>query len=331
MRAFLVLSAILALAAAAFVVAPLWRSQVRRLAALVAIGLPLAALGLYAWTSDWSWDQPSAPTATNVPGNLEEVVSLLARRLEERPDDVMGWKLLGRSRAVMGDYPGARDAFGEAYTRSAGRDVEATAGYAEALMLNDERELEGRAGRLFEEALALDPADARALWYGGIVAWRRGDIDTARQRWQALQGQELPAEISRAVAERLAALDSAKPSEAAAAAGEGIALLVDVAPALSGRVPAGGALYVIARTAGAGPPLAVARHGLAGWPRSLRLTDADAMLPGTSLQDQGTLRITVRISRSGQPTAASGDLFGEVGYDPAVAGPVALTIDRIVP
>jgi hypothetical protein len=61
------------------------------------------------------------------------------------------------------------------------------------------------------------------------------------------------------------------------------------------------------------------------------MTDADAMLPGTSLAGAGPLRIVARISRQGGPIAASGDLFGEVGYDPASASPVTVTIDRVVP
>ncbi|TAK55505.1 MAG: hypothetical protein EPO25_03685, partial [Gammaproteobacteria bacterium] len=255
--AFLVISAGLALAAVAFICVPLWRAGGRSFAATIAVGLPLAALGLYTWTSDWSWEQPPEQAASRMPGSLEEVVALLARRLAEQPDDVTGWKLLGRSRAVMGDYPGARDAFAEAYTRSAGRDAEAVSGYAEALVLNDERELEGRAGQLFEDALVLAPGDARALWFGGLVAWRRGDPETARQRWQALQAQDIPPEIRQAVAERLAALDAPAASTTGAARGEGIAVRIELAPALVDRVPASGALYLIARTAATGPPLAV--------------------------------------------------------------------------
>jgi hypothetical protein len=55
------------------------------------------------------------------------------------------------------------------------------------------------------------------------------------------------------------------------------------------------------------------------------------MLPGTSLAGAGPLTLIARISASGQPVAASGDLFGEVGYDFASAHPASITIDRIVP
>jgi hypothetical protein len=61
------------------------------------------------------------------------------------------------------------------------------------------------------------------------------------------------------------------------------------------------------------------------------MTNADSMLPGTSLSGGGPLRIVARVSSGGEPTATSGDLFGEVGYDFSSASPVNVTIDRIVP
>jgi cytochrome c-type biogenesis protein CcmH len=90
-------------------------------------------------------------------------------------------------------------------------------------------------------------------------------------------------------------------------------------------------LFVIARRGSGGPPLAVQRHPAGAWPRSVRLTDADAMLPGISLASGGPLKLVARISTSGQPVAASGDLVGEVGYDFDSAHPASITIDRIVP
>lgn len=209
MSAFIAIAVLLALAAAAFLAVPLWRSGARLAAVLLAGCLPLLALGLYAANGDRAWTRPAAPAAAPMPGSLEQVVKLLATRLEERPEDVSGWKLLGRSRAVLGDFAGARDAFAQAYERTAGNDAEAVVGYGEALVMLDESELDGQAGRLFEAALRLAPDEPRALWYGGLSARRRGDGDTARQRWQALQRQELPPEIRQAVADRLAELDRA--------------------------------------------------------------------------------------------------------------------------
>jgi hypothetical protein len=54
-------------------------------------------------------------------------------------------------------------------------------------------------------------------------------------------------------------------------------------------------------------------------------------MPGTSLASAGPVRLIARISRTGQPTATSGDPYGEVGYDFATTKLVTMTIDRVVP
>ena len=304
-------------------------------ATIVAAGLPLVAFAVYFWVSNWSWDAaqqvadaPSAP-------DIQQMVAKLKDRLSLRPDDVEGWKMLGRSSTVLGDYPAARDAFLQAYTRSQGQDPDAVVGYAESLVLNDERAIDGQAAELFEKAVTMAPDNARALWYGGIVAYRRGEIALAQQRWVELQNQELPPDLRQMVAERLSELDkqpdAPPPSAGTARPTAAVASIsIDLAPALAARVPPEATLFVIARRGEGGPPLAVVRRPVGAWPVVITMSDANAMLPGTSLASAGALRLIARISRSGQPTATTGDLYGEVGYDFATTGPVTLTIDRIV-
>jgi cytochrome c-type biogenesis protein CcmH len=342
---FIALCALLAGIAVAVLVRPLlWPARTAESAAerspvaatVVAALLPLAAFAAYFLATNWSWDpvQQSAPAQAP---DLQRMVAQLRERLTRQPDDLEGWKLLGRSATVLGDYGLAREAFGEAFTRSKGQDADAVVGYAESMVLNDERAIDGQAADLFEQALALNPDNARGLWYGGIVAYRRGDLALAQQRWVELQNHDLPPDLRQVVAERLAEIDRARggttaaASPAPAAAAGGIELTIELAPALAGQAPPGTMLFVIARRGDAGPPLAVTRRPIGAWPVSLRLTDADAMLPGTSLAAGGPVKVIARISRSGQPVAASGDLFGETGYDFASAHPARITIDRIVP
>jgi hypothetical protein len=54
------------------------------------------------------------------------------------------------------------------------------------------------------------------------------------------------------------------------------------------------------------------------------------MIPGTSLTQVDDLQLVARVSLTGRPVASSGDLFGEVRYDPASTGRITLTIDRVV-
>ena len=303
-------------------------------AAIVAAAFPVAAFLIYFTLSNWDWHAPVEPPPAAAP-DLTRVIAELQKRLASQPADVEGWKLLGRSATVLGDYPLARRAFGEAYTRTQGSDADAVVGYAEVMILMDEREIDGEAAQLFERALEMAPDNARALWYGGIVAYRRGDMALAQQRWIELQDHDLPADLRQVLAERLAEIERAegKPAATADAAPptSAIDLTVAIDPALAARVPANATLFVIARRGSGGPPLAVQRRPVGPWPVSLRLSDADAILPGITLAGAGPLTLVARISLSGQPIASSGDLFGEVGYDFASARPASLTINRTVP
>ena len=346
MTLFITLCALLVALAVVLLVYPLLRSasadpqaapQAYIAATVVAALLPLVAFAAYFWASNWSWDagRHAAPTGA---ADIQQMVGQLQERLSRQPDDLEGWKLLGRSAVVLGDFPLAREAFGKAFTMSQGRDPDAMVGYAEALVAIDEREIDGQAADLFEQALQLDPDNARALWYGGIIAYRRGDIPLARERWVELQNHELPPDLRQIVAERLAELAKTQGEPPAAgtpapgaAAPAGIQLSIGVAPALAAQVPVDATLFVIARRGESGPPIAVVRRPIGSWPVNVTMTDADTMMPGMTLAGDGPLRLIARISRAGQPAAASGDLFGEVGYDFAAARPVQVTIDRVVP
>ena len=343
---FIAICALLTAAAVAMLVWPLLRrakagaeSAPRSgiAATVVGVVMPLAAFAIYFLATSWSWD-PARHAETAAAGDLQQMVAQLQGRLANQPDDIEGWKLLGRSATVMGDYGLARDAFEHANEQTQGQDPEALVGFAESLVLNDEREIEGRAAAMFEKALAMDPDNARALWYGGIVAYRRGDLPLAQQRWVELQNHDLPPDLRQVVAERLAEIDKAQgrtPAIAAAASAApatgSIELNIDVAPPLAGKVPQGATLFVIARRGEGGPPLAVVRRAAGAWPQRISMTDANAMLPGVSLASGGALKVIARVSSSGQPVAVSGDLFGEVGYDFSSADPATITIDRIVP
>lgn len=347
MTSFILLAACLLAVAIAVLAWPLLRKRAiegggrATIAAAVVAGLlPAAAFLIYFSASNWDWNPPAsqppgmAGTSLTKP-QIERAVAELQSKLAKEPDDVASWKLLGRSATVIGNYPVAKQAFGEAYARTQGNDAEAVVGYAESMVLVDERAIDGEAANLFEKALELAPDNPRALWYGGIVAYRRGDMALAQQRWVDLQEYDIPPDLRQVVAERLAELEQTvgKPAaKAGAAAATGrIDVSIALAPALAGQVPPGATLFIIARRGTGGPPLAVRRGPVGAWPVSASLSDADAMLPGIKLEEGGPLTVIARISKSGQPIAGSGDLFGEVGYDFASAKPANITIDRIVP
>ena len=110
---------------------------------------------------------------------------------------------------------------------------------------------------------------------------------------------------------------------------DGIELEVSLDPALAARVPGPTPVFIIARNAAGGPPLAVIRSSTTELPKSVRLTDANAMMEGVTFLDQDELELVARVSLSGSPAQRPGDLYGAVNYRRGNGGTARIRIDRI--
>jgi cytochrome c-type biogenesis protein CcmH len=320
MLLFAILAATLVLLAIALVTMPLLRGPTRApWAALGCIGVLLAgSVGLYATWSNWSW--PGEPTASKP----ADMVSRLARRLEREPGDLDGWLLLGRSYAAMGQSPLAMRAYERADRLAGGRNAEALTGMAELLVLQDDGALAGRAGDLFERALAIDPKAGKALFFGAVAAMRRGELPVARERFATLLTLDPPAEVRPLIEKQVAALDAAMTAAA-------VRVTVKITGKLAGVAKTDAPLFVLVRDPDSpGPPLAAKRFP-AKFPLEVELTAADAMMPGRAIQAGRRVQVVARISRTGKPEAASGDPYGEVSYDVGRDGAREIVIDRVMP
>jgi cytochrome c-type biogenesis protein CcmH len=109
-----------------------------------------------------------------------------------------------------------------------------------------------------------------------------------------------------------------------------VAVNIQLAPALKSRLKPEASLFVFAREPGGrGPPLAAKRLTSAAIGTQVHLTAADSMMPGRVLSAGQRVSITARISFSGQPIPAAGDLYGEVSTDVGRGGALDLLIDRV--
>jgi cytochrome c-type biogenesis protein CcmH len=123
----------------------------------------------------------------------------------------------------------------------------------------------------------------------------------------------------------------AAPGAAAASSSEALATVnIRIAPDLKSRLTGEVPLFVFAREpGGGGPPLAAKRLTSAALGSQVRLSAADSLIPGRSLVAGQKVSITARISFSGQPLPAAGDLYGELTYEVGHDGVRDLLIDRI--
>jgi cytochrome c-type biogenesis protein CcmH len=284
---------------------------------------------------------------TYQPGVLEQraeqmqLVDQLAARLRQQPDDVQGWRLLGRSYLVLGLYDQARGALREAWERTPdpNRDDSLKLDYAEAEILADRSTLGGEAGQLVEEVLTAEPGNPKALWYGGQRALGLGQNDVVRERLTRLLSLGAPEEIAQIVRSQLAQLPGASgggvpeggPQQSAAATGPSVRITVRLGDEFSAAdLAADSSLFIFARAPQGGPPVAVMRQPASAVPGEFVLSDANSMIPGRSLEDFEELELIARISTSGQSQEQPGDLYAELPFHPGKDQTAELVIDKVV-
>lgn len=164
-----------------------WRDRLA-LAALV-VGVPLGALGLYgALGSPSVPDEPLAARAPQAAPGVdphEPFIAELEERLAGQPDDVEGWRTLGRTYLVIGRPQEAVSALRNAWALEEG-DPGIASELGEALVFEAEGIVTPEARDLFEEARAADPADLAAPFYLGLAHAQRGEPEAALAVWRPL-------------------------------------------------------------------------------------------------------------------------------------------------
>jgi len=347
MITFLVVAACMAAIAATAVAVPLLRDRNSRMVGAIAAVLVIgAAAGLYPLWSNWNWHAPAAAAAAPKPDILA-MVAKLEQHMRDHPDDMQGWLMLGRSYVALNRSDDAVTAYDHAHRL--GKNADAALGLGEALSMRAGGDITPEAAQLFEEALTLSPDNPKALLYGGFAAAIRGDRTLARSRWQALKDLHPPPQIVQMLDARIAELGPSGAAGDAQAAPAGtssspagtntsavgsapaeVAVNIQLAPALKSRLKSEASLFVFAREPdGRGPPLAAKRLTSAAIGTQVHLTAADSMIPGRVLLAGKRVSVTARISFSGQPIPAAGDLYGEVSTDVGHGGALDLLIDRV--
>lgn len=344
---FWIIAAVLCLAAVLFAVWPIWKSARRltpMLAGVVVFTVGLAA-ALYGHLGDP--ELPSGRGGEATLADMDAVMDSLRARLEANPEDVNGWKMLGRSSLQLRQFDEAVAAFEKAMELEDGRDAQTHVDLALALLSRDQTGIEGRPAALIESALALDPNNPSALFYSGTAAAERGDTELAASRWEVLLGLNPPPEIRAILEQRIAQWRGepvpAGPGVAAvpAPAAEASPPAADPDAVVTARVVlsedamrsirADANVFLIARDpAQPSPPIAVSRLRVSELPSIVSLGDEQSMVAGRSLSGFEEFELLARVSLSGGPAAAPGDWFGTLLVRPAESNSVFLSIDRQV-
>lgn len=347
MTIFVLLAAVLTLAGVALIAVPLLKKKPVEYspapwAALIAAGvLVIGSAVLYVRLTNWSWNPKAAEDTP------QTMVARLARRLEQNPDNLEGWLLLGRSYTQLQELQLATRAFQRADRLAGGKSAEALIGEAEALARSDEAELDGRAAKLIEQALAVDPNSGKALFFGAAVAMRKGELPLAKERFTKLLALDPPDNIKPLIQKQIDQIDqqlagggptlaagpAGAPGAAAPAAttAASVRINVSLSPTLAQSASGSSPLFVFVRDPSRpGPPLAVKRLE-SHFPQTVELTTSDSMVPGRAIAAGQKVQVVARIARSGNPVGASGDPIGESAYQVGRDGLVNIVIDHVMP
>jgi cytochrome c-type biogenesis protein CcmH len=228
------------------------------------------------------------------------------------------------------------------------------ADYADALAMNNGRNLEGEPSRLIARALEIDPGNLKALSLAGTAAFLRADYALALRHWEKMlqlapdsdyvrqiqggidEARRLAEAASGPAATRppsqLAARPAAKLGTAPAATGAAtVSGVVKLAPALAGKAAPDDTVFVYARAAqGSRMPLAILRKQVKDLPLSFTLDDSMAMSPAARLSSAQQVVISARISKRGEAMPQPGDLQGQSAPVAPGASGLAIEIGQIV-
>jgi cytochrome c-type biogenesis protein CcmH len=283
--------------------------------------------------------------------SMEEMVARLAERMRQQPDNVEGWVLLARSYTSMKRYAEAADAYGRAY-RLRNDNAGLITDYADTLITANGGQFTDQVGVLLDEALALQPANVKALWLQGHWKYRHGDYQGALGNWQRVAnllppGDENIAAIRQQIEQAKSRLaeqgvvvaagaDEATadaPQAPAADADSQIRVTVSLDPALSEKTTAEDTVFIFARAAqGPKMPLAIVRKQVKDLPVTVTLDDSLAMTPAMVMSKFPQVTVGARISKSGQAMPQSGDLQGTVTpVSTSGDASIELNIDSAIP
>ncbi len=143
---------------------------------------------------------------------MRTLIERAEAQLAANPEDGRGWDVLAPIYLRLGDTAKAVTAY-ESALRLLGPSGPRYAGYGEALVATSNGAVSEPALAAFRSALDVDPKESRARFFVALADAQSGDLDDARNGWQALVADESAAAEWRAVAgsslEQLASVEAA--------------------------------------------------------------------------------------------------------------------------
>ena len=247
------------------------------------------------------------------PPPMTTLVDELELKLTQKPKDINGWLLLGRSYMVTENYAKATNAFEKALTLEPSN-LNAILPLADALAVTAGGNLTGKPYQLLLQAYELEPKNEMTLWLLGMAEKQMGNNILAEKYWKTLY--ELMPENSKDRAKVTSLLASigykveptstvAKPQTLAVdekitaqetLTNSQISIVFEVSESVRTKI-ANSNVFIYAKQAQGMPmPIAAQRFKGSDLPDKIVLTKDDELMPGRTLKQFNELVIGVKIS-----------------------------------
>jgi cytochrome c-type biogenesis protein CcmH len=310
-------------------------------AVLVAVALPLAAVGMYMWVGEPDALNPMAVQSSEKgdPAQLLQMAESLAQKLNDKPDNLQGWVMLGRTYRTLEKLDASLQAYDRALKLSADDDLKLER--VEVLAMKSQGNFEGEPWNVIRDILQRDPQNYGALLMAGSASYSHEKYADALKYWQQArkplaadnpdvpgldeaiasvqQKLGMPAQVAKGPSAQINATHpaaSAPSANTSGAASSGLTVSgqVTIAEALKGKVKPSDVVFIYATPAnGERMPLAIFKTTVAQLPLAFTLDDSTAMTPERKLSGAGEVLVKVRVSKSGNAMPQSGDLAGTLG------------------
>ena len=145
----------------------------------------------------------TAPAGERTQEQIDANVTALAERLKQNPSDAQGWAMLARSYNSMSRFGEAAGAYAKA-TELQPNNADLWAEYAFCSAMANQQRLEGQPTELINQALKVDPENAKALQLAGSAAFQAKDYKKAIAYWErVIKKVESDSEVAQLMTERI--------------------------------------------------------------------------------------------------------------------------------
>jgi len=247
--------------------------------------------------------------------SMEAAIIGLQQRLENNPQDLDGWKMLGQTYSTIENFQQAKDTYLQALEYFGG-DPDLLVLAAEASAFTNDELFSDYELNLLKRALAVNPRHERGLWYSGYAAFLNQNYQDSVQHWTLLLSlvpdsrPEVKQSLSQFLSDARDRAGLSASDHTQTVLSRQITVNVSIKDSLLDEITGDETLFIYAKAQSGPPmPLALVRLKAKDLPVTVTLNESTSMIPNMTLNSADQVFVLARISSSGQAITQPGDIL----------------------